>query len=146
MNAPRPELIMELSITDTSTQFGLETSNLTLKIRNTGKTTISIPSQNVYLYASISLELVSNTDTIVRRYGISKKAPLELRELKPNESIELKISPFDDGPTESILPVGEYEAKVILLDLENAGVRSDLVTEFSALTSNTVQLVVLKKP
>ena len=144
MDIEQQSLELILAESTPSEMFGLRSTELNIKFSNNGNGAIELPESNLGRLASIELVLVSETDTIVRRAGVSKAIQPATSTLGKGETIELNVSPFDDGPTESPLPVGHYTATVSVLPQNEVAFSSPLCMNFGGLQSNSIQITVSK--
>jgi hypothetical protein len=95
-------------------RFGLVVSELQLTIRNTGTEEADIPEPGISMMLSLRTTLVRGSDTEHRAAGTGKPVTPKQRKLPAGQSVQVTISPLDDGPGESPLAEGTWQATVCL--------------------------------
>jgi hypothetical protein len=123
-------LTLELGIgPPVDNRFGLVVPELQLTIRNRGTTEVDVPESGISMMLSLRTTLVRGNETEHRGAGTGKPVAPKLRKLPAGQSVQVAISPLDDGPGESPLAEGTWRATVCLGEL----------------CSNEVALVVAKR-
>lgn len=110
-------------------RLGLVVPELQLTIRNRGTTEVDIPEPGISMLLALRTTLVRGNATEHRAAGTGKPVTPKLRKLPAGQSVQVTISPLDDGPGESPLAEGTWQATVCLGEL----------------CSNTVALAVAKR-
>ncbi len=95
-------------------RFGLAVSELQLTIRNTGAAEVDIPEPGISMMLSLRTTLVRGSETEHRAAGTGKPVTPKQRKLPAGQSVQVTISPLDDGPGESPLAEGTWQATVCL--------------------------------
>lgn len=95
-------------------RFGLVVPELRLTIRNDGAAEADIPELGISMMMSLRTTLVRGSETEHRAAGTGKPVTPKLRKLPAGQSVQVTISPLDDGPGESPLAEGTWQATVCL--------------------------------
>jgi hypothetical protein len=110
-------------------RFGLEVKGLVLTIRNDGAADVDVPESGLSMKIELATHLERGAEKLVRSAGTGKPFTPRMRKLAPRETVTVKVSPLDDGPGESPLAEGTWQAKICL----------------GSACSNTVELTVAKR-
>jgi hypothetical protein len=95
-------------------RFGLVVPELQLTIRNDGAAEVDIPEPGISMMLALRTTLVRGSETEHRAAGTGKPVTPKLRKLPAGQSVQVTISPLDDGPGESPLAEGTWQATVCL--------------------------------
>jgi hypothetical protein len=98
-------------------RFGLVVPELRLTIRNRGTTEVDIPEPGISMMLALRTTLVRGSETEHRGAGTGKQVAPKVRTLAAGQSVQVTISPLDDGPGESPLAEGTWQATVCLGEL-----------------------------
>jgi hypothetical protein len=135
-------LNLKISEETTGERFQLAVPALDLEISNQSGAAIMVPEEGYSLLFSLRLILESKDETLYRGAGSSIISPVKLRTLPPSESLTVSLSPLENGPGESPLKPGTYQAKVCILTEKELGSPSEFSKRFGGFCSNEVQFTV----
>jgi len=95
-------------------RLGLVVPQLVLTIRNDTAADVEIPAHGLPMMLALQTKLVHGDEAIERSAGTGKQVAPRLRTLPAGQSVQVNVSPLDDGPGESALDEGAWTATICL--------------------------------
>jgi len=95
-------------------RLGLDVPALVLTIHNPGPAGVEIPADGLPMLLALRTHLARGADRVVRSAGTGKPVAPRTRTLAAGASVEVTVSPLDDGPGESPLDAGTWTASICL--------------------------------